>query len=328
MSAYLICVEWSFLTNDCSVAPEAVFGRGGGRNTIAKGRPCRAGLHDGSAPTEPRRYVTETARAARDRSRLSSPDLNACVSATGEVAIQKIDRLDDPLRASVVARRELDHARALVLAEVMLEARTPRRAALELDDQVIELHVAVGDDERQLAVPAGLAADRDAVVVLAAAAVDERLAQHHPAAVVPHRGRRRDHHRRVVGVRPDLDARVAAARQVAIRELHEADRPSIVAVSVEREVDHVRSRAFTEVVAERGVPARTGPELDLEVDHLEIAVEHHERELVELAGLLATDLDAIAIHPAVAVDLALAEHHPAARVPDRLRVADLEAPDL
>ena len=59
-------------------------------------------------------------------------------------------------------------------------------------------------------------------------------------------------------------------------------------------------------------------ELDDEVDHLEVRVHDDDRQLLESA-VLAADLDAIDVLATVAVDLALAEHHPAALIPRERR---------
>src|SRR5689334_11941183 len=117
-----------------------------------------------------------------------------------------------------------------------------------------------------------------------------------------------------MSLRPDLDLRPSATRQVSVLEVDELDRALVAG-----EVDHARALAFLEEVLDLGMPRRTLAELDLEVEQLEIAVEHHERELRELA-LVPADLDAIVID--LAVDLALAEHRPALRVPrERRRLA-------
>src|SRR5262249_54589968 len=82
--------------------------------------------------------------------------------------------------------------------------------------------------------------------------------------------------------------------------------------------------AFAEEVLDLGMPRRALGELDLEVDELEIAVEDDQRELLELA-LVAADRDPIVID--AAVDLALAEHDPALRVPrERRRPGGLDLP--
>src|SRR6185503_15668817 len=126
---------------------------------------------------------------------------------------------------------------------------------------------------------------------------------------------------------PDLDLGAPAAGEVAVLEVDVADRALVA-----RQVEHARARALLEELLDLGVPRRALGELDLEVDELEITVEHDQRELGELA-LAAADRDAIVIDPAV--DLALAEHDPALRVPgercrpDRGAAArGLPAPDL
>src|SRR6185369_14115767 len=84
---------------------------------------------------------------------------------------------------------------------------------------------------------------------------------------------------------PHLDLGSAAAGEIPVLEVDELDR-----ALVPGEVDHPRALAFLEEVLELGMPRRTLAELDLEVDHLEIAVEHDDRELLELA-LAPADLD-------------------------------------
>src|SRR4051794_24684053 len=98
-------------------------------------------------------------------------------------------------------------------------------------------------------------------------------------------------------LRPDLDLRAAPTRQVPVLEVDVPDRAFIA-----REVDHPRALALLEDVLELGVPRRALGELDLEVEQLEIAVEHDHGELLEPA-LVTSDLDPIVIDPAV--DLAL-----------------------
>src|SRR5678815_4956618 len=106
---------------------------------------------------------------------------------------------------------------------------------------------------------------------------------------------------------PDLELGAPAARQVAILEVDVADHALVA-----RQIEHARALALAEDVLDLGVPRRAPGELDLEVDELEIAVEHDQRELGELA-LAAADRDAIVIDPAV--DLALAELDPALGIP-------------
>src|ERR1051325_3230298 len=106
-----------------------------------------------------------------------------------------------------------------------------------------------------------------------------------------------------MSLRPDLDLGAPSAREVAVLEVDVADRALVTG-----EVDHARPLTLAEDVLELGMPGRAPGELDLEVDELEIAVEHDQREPGEPA-LVPADGDPVVVDPAV--DLALAQHRPA-----------------
>src|SRR5262249_50772817 len=177
-----------------------------------------------------------------------------------------------------------------------------------------QLEVAVLDHQGQLAEPPLVRTDVDPVVLEPAG--DGALAEQGPAPGIPRgrRGRGRGagwrRGRGAAGAEaPDLDPGFAG-RQVPVLDVDEADHRL-----ARRQVDHPRALALAEHEAELGAVLGAIAEHDPEVDQLEIAVLDHHGQLVEPA-VLAADLDPVVIDPAV--DGALAEHDPAARVPHRL----------
>ena len=123
--------------------------------------------------------------------RLVAPDLDRGVTAARDVPVRDVDRPD---LAPALAAAEVDHLRALTLAEEMLERDVERLLVAERDDERVQLDVGVLDDDGER-VPQALA-DADLDLIVIDAAVDALLAQQLPALVVPHhrvRGRRRRH---------------------------------------------------------------------------------------------------------------------------------------
>src|SRR5262245_38500101 len=122
-------------------------------------------------------------------------------------------------------------------------------------------------------------------------------------------------------LRPHLDLGAASTRQVDVLHVDELERPLVAG-----EVDDAAAVALVERVLEAGVPRRALAELDVEVDELEVAVEHDDRELLELA-LVAADVDPVVVEPAV--HGALTEQLPAGRVPlPRRGIRGLPRPHL
>src|SRR5215470_16212612 len=195
------------------------------------------------------------------------------MSATGQVAIREVDPLDRTVRVAVLARREFDDARALALAEVVVRRRVVRRAAAELDRQIDQLEVGVGDDDREAAEPALATTDSHAIAILAAVTVDHGLAEQRPAAVVEHRRRRR----LVAALTEHLHARVAFTRDVPVAEVDVADRPVVVAPLALGELDDARALTLAEEVRDARAPGLAAAERDREVDELEIRVLDDER---------------------------------------------------
>src|SRR5262249_11834030 len=120
---------------------------------------------------------------------------------------------------------------------------------------------------------------------------------------------------RVTGLpAPHLDGRAASTGQVLVLEVDRLDDPLVAG-----QVDDARPRVLLEVVLHRRVELLAVREHDLEVEELDLALLHDERQLRELA-LGAADGDGVAID--TSVDGALAQLDPALVVPAvRLRGA-------
>ncbi len=90
-----------------------------------------------------------------------------------------------------------------------------------------------------------------------------------------------------------LELRVSAVRQVAILDVDLLDHALVAG-----QVDHTRAIALLEVMLELRVPLLAVRERDLEFEQFELALLDRERQLRELAGVLA-HADGVVVDPAV-----------------------------
>src|SRR3954468_15155334 len=109
---------------------------------------------------------------------LPAPHLQLRVAATRQVLVGDVDLLDHALVA-----RQVDHAGAVALLEVVLELGCPLLAVTERDIEAQELELAALDHERELRELALVLADPDRVVV--DLAVDGLLPELDPALALP-----------------------------------------------------------------------------------------------------------------------------------------------
>src|SRR5438045_8876260 len=113
--------------------------------------------------------------------------------------------------------------------------------------------------------------------------------------------------RRAVLPAPDLDARLSPTReQVSVLQIDGVDDATVMVVG---ELDRAGARILAENLANVGAPDIAVVERHVELEQLDVAIEHDDHELAELALVFAGD-DPVVVD--AAVDGLLADQRPAA----------------